>query len=237
MSLERAPGCPPAVEVERHSAGEAVAAKAHIEACAHCGAYVQELQAAAEAFLKQRPAELFLPQVARRAQTPAARPWLHWLSAGFGAVAVASLAAIVLPELLAPADDVRLKGASIEVFYKRGTSDPARVLDGASLEPGDTLRFRYRGEKKAQLALFERDASGAVTVFAPFGGAQSGERDRDEFFADAVAVDATLGTSTLYIVQSQTPFELAPVVEAIRAAREPSCRGCTVRTLHFEKVP
>ncbi|MHB8874524.1 MAG: hypothetical protein ACYC8T_12620 [Myxococcaceae bacterium] len=239
MSFQRGAACPPAVEVERHSAGESIdpSWRTHIEGCANCTSYARELTEAASVFLKARPAELFLRQVERRAQTHPKRPVLSWVLSGVGALALASLALVVAPKLLA-SDEVRFKGGDVEVYFKReGMAEAARVLEGARLEPGDTLRFRYRGLQSAHLAVIEQDRSGAVTVFAPFGGTHSVRLDSGQFSADAVTLDATTGPAKLFIIHGSKGFELAPLVDAVKRSGELGCDGCAVEVLHYEKLP
>jgi hypothetical protein len=237
VSFQRGAECPAAVEVERHSAGEQSPFRAHIESCSNCGAYVEELRAASVAFAKQRPAEMFLKQVARRKeQAPARRSWIFGL---VGAIAAASLAMVLVPELIATLDEgPRLKGGSVEVYFKRGDAEPVRLVEGATLKPDDVLRFRYRGAQPASLAIIEKDQNGTVTVFAPFGGTRSVVKNADEFLADAVAVDATPGAAALFIFGARSTFDLAHLIAAIRASQAPVCDSCSLQeVLHYKKVP
>ena len=230
MSFQRGSDCPAAVEVERHSVGEQVSGRAHIEGCSSCAAYVRQLQEASTAFAKQRPAELVLKQLeGRKARRPAVPRWL------FAALGALVALVVVVPRLIAPADGVRLKGGNVEVYFKRGAADPARLLDGARVKPGDALRFRYRGEQPAHLAVIERDEKGAVTVFAPFRGSDSVEAGPDEFLVDTVALDPTPGACKLFIVRAARRFDLAPLLKAISARQDPACDGCTVDVLRYEK--
>lgn len=239
MTFQRGAECPPAAEVERHAVGESVEEKwrSHIETCGSCGAYVKDVKGSSVAFVQQRPAELFMRQVERRQrQQPVRAAWLTWIFAGAGTLALASLALIVAPSLIAT-DEVRFKGGAVEVYVKRGLLDPQRLLDGATVKPGDTLRFRYRGEQAAHLAVIEQDGAGAVTVFAPFQGTHSVELKPEEFFADAVAVDDTAGAAKLYVIQRARRIELTSLVETIRGFGEPSCEGCVIELLRYEKTP
>lgn len=235
MSFQRGTECPPTVEVERHAAGEETKFRPHIDACAGCTAYVRELKEAAAAFNAQRPADLFMRQVDRRREAQGARrPFLSWILAGVGTVALASIALVVMQK---PPDDVRFKGGTVEIYVKRGLDEPVRLLDGATVKPGDTLRFRYRGAERAHLAVIEQDGAGAVTVFVPFGQEKSAELAPDEFAPGAVAIDETPGASTLYVVQRGKSFDLTPLVETIRSFNAPSCDGCSVETIRYGKTP
>lgn len=236
MSFERGAECPPAVEVERHSAGEETKWRGHIEGCANCTAYARELKDGSEAFIKQRTPELFMKQVERRAAQPAPRAaFWRWMPGIVGLLLAVPLSFLVV-SLSERGDEVRFKGGSVEVYFKRGLNEPSRLVDGEKLKPGDTLRFRYRGQESAHVAIIERDGAGSVTVFAPFDGSQTAELQPESFFPDAVAVDDTPGRSTLFIIKSARRVELQALVESARAFQDPRCDGCEVDVLHYEKL-
>ena len=181
--------------------------------------------------------KIFIGQLERRREvTPARGPTLSWLFAGAGALVMASVAILTLPQWYALQDGVRTKGGVVEVYSKRALANPIRVLEGAELKPGDTLRFRHRGEHRAHILVIEQDSAGSLTVFAPFGGAHSVVVSGDDFLPDAVALDRPLGKSSLITIHSATQFELAPLMEALRSPRQPQCQ-LHGGPFHFEKVP
>jgi hypothetical protein len=243
----RGPGCPPAATLEALSAGEDVPAadRAHADACPACAAQLDALRAAADAFVRARPADRFLRQLAAR-EAAAARP--AGLRRLFPALAVAvplAAAIALLPRLVDAPNGVALKGDGFRVAVARAAGGaPELAAADAVVRPGDALRFSYEADRDGHLLVLDLDGRGDASVLHPFGAAASaplaaGDRG---FLPGSVVLDDAPGPEVLVAVFSPRPVDAAPLLEALRrqAGRpEPSvsCDGCRVTTLRLRKGP
>jgi len=238
----RGPHCPPATVLEAMSAGEAPPEpiRTHIEGCASCRGQLEALTASRDAFLRARPAEIFLRQVDRRAAAAPRRRW--WVTAL--AACVPLLAVLVLVPRLTGEDGVRFKGEGFRVVASRSGGAPELLASDALVHPGDALRFAYESPEAGHLLVLELDGRGAASVFYPYGSDRSaplaaGQR---EFLPGSVVLDAAPGPEWLLAVFSPGPLEAAPLLDQLRAQAgraEPtlSCDGCRVSKLRLQKHP
>jgi len=230
----RSASCPPAVELERVSAGDDVpAVSAHVSTCEACRTYVERLTHESAAFVSARPAERFLSQLETRAKTPAPRP-----SRGLLVVSIASVAALLLVFLLprtpsGPA--VLFKGALVSISLKRG-DQVSSLRDGDVLREGDALRFSVKTEHAGHALVLNRDGQGKVTVVAPFNArAPQGVPEGTTVLDDSAVLDATKGEETFVTVFAPTPFDVASVVKQLEAGQPVTCSGCVVEVSTFDK--
>ncbi|HVE85417.1 MAG TPA: hypothetical protein VND93_21335 [Myxococcales bacterium] len=237
------PGCPDPFSLEALAAGEPApeSARAHVESgCAACAEHVASLRAARDAFLRARPAELFLGQLRRR-QASHRRRWSLSLFAA-AAVSVTAAAAAVLVVVRAPPDGVRAKGAHLKVVYRRADADPRPVTSASHVRPGDALRFWYAPPGPGYLAIFDVDGAGKITAFHPYGGEQAMQMPRAEpaWLPGSIILDAAPGPDTLVAVFQPRPFQLAPLAAALRehgpaGAEALGCGDCVVDVVRLEK--
>lgn len=247
----RGPECPPAAALEALSAGEEVggAVRAHAGRCPDCAGQLRALRAEAEAFVRARPPELFLRQLARREAAARERPPLFRRLLPVLALAVpAVLAVVFLPRVLHTGDrgEVRLKGPGFRVAVAHGGAGGTIDL-GASdavVRPGDALRFAYEAERDGHLLVLNLDGRGEASVLHPFGAGASAPlaAGRREFLPGSVVLDDAPGPELLVAVFSLRPLEAAPLLEELRrqAGRpEPalSCEGCEVTVLRLQRGP
>ncbi|MDP1916320.1 MAG: DUF4384 domain-containing protein [Myxococcales bacterium] len=230
----RSASCPPAVELERVSAGEDVpAVSAHVSTCEACRTYVERLTHESTAFVSARPAERFLSQLETRATTPAPKR-----SRGLLVVSLASVAALLLVLLLpripsGPA--VLFKGSLVSISLKRGDQVTA-LRDGDVLREGDALRFSVKSERAGHALVLNRDGQGKVTVVAPFNArAPQGVPEGTTVLDDSAVLDATRGKETFVTVFAPTPFDVASVVKQLEAGQPVTCTGCVVEVSTFDK--
>ncbi len=241
---ERGSSCPPAFEIEAVSAGEAANASvtAHLSSCAQCQAYLASLQESRKAFLAQRPPELFLKQVAQRAQRRPEGRLGRWLALGIPATAVAAALLLVVTK---PPDAIRFKGASFKVFLKReGMSEPGEVSADQRMRAGDSLRFSYQAPHDGYLLVLDLDSSGKATAFYPYGGAQSEpvKAGSPQLLSGTIVLDATPGPEWLLAVYSFEPLPAAPLLRQLEKQRGGTavsldCGSCRVDAVRLEKSP
>lgn len=236
----RASGCPASAELEAHAAGDEPRLAEHVTGCATCGPYVLALQEASAAFLRQRPPELFLKKLARRAEAPPPRPWWRWLAV-LGPVGAAVVLSFVLRTGPEQPDGVTLKGEPLRVFLKRGEAEPRALKADEVVRAGDSLRFSFDAPADGYLAVLELDGTEGVTVFFPFrGGAPAPVKQSQGLVPGAVVLDDKPGPEWLVGVWAPAPFDTAALATQLRgqATRDRlsvSCPGCVVSTLRLSK--
>lgn len=230
----RGPSCPPAVELERVSAGEEVpAVAAHLPTCEACRSSVERLTLESTAFVAARPADRFLNQLEARAKAPAPTR-----SRGRVVVAIASVAALLLVFVLlrpptAPA--VLFKGSLVSISLKRG-AQLMSLREGDVLREGDALRFSVKTERAGHALVLNRDGEGKVTVVAPFNATTpQGVSGGTTVLDDSAVLDATRGKETFVTVFAPTAFDVASVVKQLEAGQPVTCSGCVVEVSTFDK--
>ena len=255
-SPPRGPQCPPAALLEAMSAGEPAPApaEAHVKACAACSAHVAELASAREAFVRQKPADLFLKQLQRReaaaAAAPQRTPWQRFLPLLATVVPLALLTVVGVrvwnrDATVDPHDPggYELKGDRFKVTALREGAEPVQLEQDMPVRAGDRLRFAYVAPKDGYLLVLELDGAGQASVFHPFGAMLSAPHPgkSQDFVKGSVQLDATPGTSFLFAVFSEKPLEAAAMLNQLRAQAgetEPrvDCDGCRVERLRLRKV-
>jgi len=239
------PGCPDPFALEALASGEPAPepARAHLASgCAACAEHLASLRAARDAFLRARPAELFLGQLRRRQASASRRR--RWSLSLFAAAAVSATAAVTALVVVvgAPTGGVRSKGTHLRVVYRRGEADPSLVTSALHLKPGDALRFWYAPPAAGYLAIFDVDGAGKVTTFYPYGGEQALEVPRAEpaWLPGSMVLDAAPGPDLLVAVFRPRPFALAPLSAVLRergpaGAQALGCGDCVVDVVKLEK--
>ncbi len=203
--------------------GEETSAKEHLLACDRCQRELEEIQALHRTFTREVMPQT-LPGLRRR--VPRDSPWRRLLTP---AVWVPSLAGLVFAVALAPSLLQRLSGSDREpqysikggpafhVFAKR----QGRVLavkDGASLAPGDEIRFTVEPAGAAYLMIASIDGAGNATVYVPYGGSESLRLDRANRgeLPGSITLDAAPGPERVFALFSSKPLSSETVVPALR---------------------
>jgi hypothetical protein len=245
----RGPGCPPAATLEALSAGEPAdaATRAHVDACPRCAPQLAALREAHEAFLRARPADRFLGQLARREAAAAAPrtgvPWRR-LFPGLAVALPLLLLVLLYPDALSRRQDdaaVGFKGALTVVASRDGGGEVRTLGPDSPVRAGDALRFGYASPEAGHLLVLELDGRGEASVFHPFGGARSAPlaANQQALLPGAVELDDAPGPRWLVAVFSRAPLEAAPLLaqlrgQAGRARPELACEGCTVTPLRLQ---
>lgn len=234
----RSATCPSAQRLEAYFARESMPeVEAHLPSCGACAAYVKSLEDERAAFAVQFPTDALL---ARRPQASAPkRVWWPWALVG-----VAASLAMVFAVTRVKEDDVHLKGSAFSVVVlSPGETQPRAVVHGERLAAGDSLRFRYEAPAAGQLVVLDLDATGP-SVLVPVGASTPLSIEAGSVtLPGSIVLDAAVGPEWLVAVYSETPFELAALLEQLRRQRSTdssitlSCGPCRVETLRFVKGP
>jgi hypothetical protein len=164
------------------------------------------------------------------ARPPDARPVSRRRLVAYVAVP-AAVAAIVLAALIvgprtpspAPADGDRIKGLTPALAVYRRTAQGSETLaDGAVARPGDLLRVGYRAAGKPYGLILSIDGRGAVTVHLPphADRAAALKRDATVLLDEAYELDDAPELERFYFITGDTPFAVAPIVDAARTAAD-----------------
>jgi hypothetical protein len=203
-------------------------AKAHLSECGECKARLTEAEADKARF-EQFIFPRTLPKVEERAKGVGAG-WLSgWrqrlgLYGALGAVAAALLAVVVLPGLLNDDPYIGIKGGlapTFEVVASRDDAGQFRVTPGMALRPGDRLRFVIEPAGARYLLIASRDGQGNVTVYYPYGGAESAEiRSGKQELPGSIELDEVAGRERLVALFSNQPLRADQVAAALKAGLE-----------------
>ncbi len=144
------------------SAGEAAAARAHLEACAACATREAELRMARRAFEASFSPDQLAAQTLSRPS--GGSPWA-WV----GALAAVAALVLVAVNLRAPAPETRVKGAAeaVELFVLRG----GEPVSATAVAPGSTLRLRFDPGGRAFARFLWADADGGLGALSPLSAA------------------------------------------------------------------
>lgn len=233
MTPKRGEGCPPARTLEAFAVGDARDALAHVSTCAACTASVEAVRAESSASLRQRPTELFLAQLDRRAATSPPR-WRFWphLAGALGVVAAAVVVFVVTNSTV----DVTLKGGAFHVLRRTGTGSEA-LATGAQVKPGDVLGLGYDAQTNGFLFIAQLDGTEATA--ARFDGPVTAG---PVTVPGAIELDAARGPEWFVAVFSSSRLDGPALLEQLagqsqRPRLEVRCDGCQVSAVRLEKRP
>jgi hypothetical protein len=219
----RGPACISSYALDRMRLGElggtreGDALSAHLRTCSHCRDRLDELAAVrAPALDVQR---LTSAGKASPARAMPARPW-RWRLASLGGLFLCTATAVVL--LLAPwrGDRERSKGGGWQLgpIVQHPSGRVERVSAGATLAPGDRLRFEVVAPHDAFVSVVSLDARGQVTAFVPAQGkALPIKAGRRRLLVGAVLLDDALGPERLLLAACAQEIAVADVVASARA--------------------
>ena len=166
-------GHPSWFELETLHVGDAPRPRAeelrrHVEVCASCRAYLDELEGARRAFRRRQDPEQFAARVRRAAEEPPRPSWwtrwrFVWVPATAALLAVAGIG--LWPTT--PPGRVRTRGTlQATVLLERG-GVVSRVEGGALVSPGDTVRFKLDTTQGCHLTVVFLDEHGSVDWLVP----------------------------------------------------------------------
>ena len=233
----RGPGCPPRLHLEQASAGDWLpGVQQHVEGCEACTVEVKSLQAMTADFLAARPVERFVQQVEAREAAAPRRARSPFAVFAF-ATAMSGLILFTLAALLGgdPSSGVTLKGGGLaHITLKRGDAVTTLAKD-ARLAPGDALRFSVVTQREGYAVVLERDATGKVTVVAPFGVKEpKAVNAGTNVLPDSAVLDDVRGRETFITLVSERPFDVQQAVTAYEQQRAFEC-DCVVEVSTFDK--
>ena len=176
---------------------------------------LESLRQDSAAFLAAHPPG---PMVARFEEHRRVRRRRWWIGLLVPAVVLGGAAAVVFvftTQVLPPIDhhDIRLA-----VFAASSSGGAATPMEVATT--GDAVRFLLRGSDMGYIAVLGRDANGDVHVYAPKDGPSAVRYDpKQPMLPEVAQLSKGSGREEIIGLFSPKPFELAPVVDALRARR------------------
>lgn len=220
------------LELERSLAGDLPPDRARAlerEATDADRARLDELRAEHQAYLGAIDVDAEVRRIEQRAARIKPEPrvaWWRWMVGG-GILVAAAAAALVFVRPGKPApDDREIKGGDISLIIHT----PSRQLaSGDTVAPGERIRFEINAGRPGHVAIVGVDASGAQTVYVPYGGTAAASFDPGaRVLPGAIQLDAAPGDETFYALYSEQPFAITP---GIATAPPPQLRVAKV-TLH-----
>lgn len=215
---------PRQLDLERLSAGEPVAASAHVDGCAQCQAVVAELRDASRAFVVRRPARVLHEVAAQRTSTW----WRGWWPVGL--LALAAAAVLITRPPLEP--EVRFKGAGLSLFVTR-ESTTAPLAPGQSVRAGDQLTFSYQAITQGVLLVLEVERGKGPVVLA-----SSPPLAANETFRAPQAFELDDTTADEWVVAIFSPHPVTPDLLVLPVGELPrvQCPDCQVEVRRLERA-
>lgn len=164
-----------------------------------------------------------------RASRSRSRTRAVWLLPAMGVIL---LAVAVSPSWLRPwssqprpeapgASVDRRKGADLSLLVYRSTGEGVeRLTDDDVARAGDVVRLGYRVANPAYGAIVSIDGRGAVTRHLPEEGSRAVrlEPGATALLGGAFELDDAPAVERFFLIASPEPFDLGPVIDALRAA-------------------
>jgi hypothetical protein len=236
----RGEACMSDLALERLLAGDLAGAGrnavlVHLAACAACAARLDRLERSNERFVRDAPVAPMVDAIARgiAGSVPwSARPRRRAVAAGVVAAVVGIAAAIALfprtgERAAAPAPERKKGGVAagdgdltLELIARHADGRVARIASGASLTPGEAVRFHIASSRAGHLAIVGIDAVQVVTPYAPAAGAGGliAVTPGEHLLAGSIILDDTLGVERIVAVRCDEPVPIRDVVAAARRA-------------------
>jgi hypothetical protein len=215
LDRRRAPVCLSDLALDRLRLGEfegsaeGARAAGHLRTCIDCRGRLAELKAVVA------PTDDF-----SSVPSPSACAHHRWLRPMAWSVPVLAAAAIALLLPWWHEDGGRTKGGGwqLGVIAQYPNGQVAGVFPGATLAPGDRLRFEVSAPKRGYVAVISADAAGAVMPFAPAWNDTVEVPAGRHLLDGAVRLDDSIGAERLLLVACDHPMAVTDVVAAARAA-------------------
>ena len=218
--------------------------RAHIQACAHCQAHIEQLRS--NELLPSWTRELELHSGAHRVRLLRTRStrWLGHAALGLAAAAAVLLMVIRRQETLDTVPDrspdqvayTTLRGApSVGLYVKRGPR--VQLWDGRMpIAPGDRLRLKVVPEGFTHVAVFSRSDAPEAESRAQLLLSQPITPDGETLLPRAWQVDDSPGAEVLVVVLGRQPLSTHDLVHAERAVEQPeTAPALWTRTLRLTK--
>jgi hypothetical protein len=160
-------------------------------------------------------------------RTRSERRWVLPLALTAAAATIAFTVPVILPRagrtggdaVATSSGDDRVKGLRPSLLVYRRTDRGSETLaDGASVHPGDVVRLGYAPADRTHGVILSIDTRGTVTVHLPTAGNQAAvlAHERVNLLDTAFELDDVPGWERFYFIASDTVFEVAPIVDAVR---------------------
>ena len=171
------------------------------------------------------------------------RPLAWVLPIAVGAAAVTVAVTIRTGNRAMPVVE-RLKGTDessrpLLMLYRRTAESSERLADGGVARAGDVIRVGYRAAGRRYGAIVSIDGRGTVTMHLPSVGTRSVALGHDAtvLLDRAYELDDAPKWERFYFIAGESPFDLGPVLEAVRAAtpRLALLRGLDQSTFTLQK--
>jgi hypothetical protein len=161
-----------------------------------------------------------------RAHPAPRRHLVAYIAVPAAVVAAAWAAFIIVPRTetgVAPGGEQgdRIKGLTPALaVYRRTPQGSETLADGAVAHAGDLLRVGYRAAGKPYGVILSIDGRGSVTVHLPPNADRAAalKRDSTVLLDQSYELDDAPQWERFYFVTGDTPFAVAPIVEAARTA-------------------
>jgi hypothetical protein len=188
---------------------------------------LEELERSNLEILEQYPAERMSRRIQSKLdpQPPTTNIFQSWPMKAFVGAAALVLLVLLLPhdfDSVRPGETTsteRLKGQEPHLKLFRKTPDGSEGLeDGARVVAGDIIRIAYLAAGHPYGLIVSVDGKGAVTLHVPHQGSRSVRLENDgEVLLDfALELDDAPRWERFFFVTCDTPFDVAPVLEAAR---------------------
>jgi hypothetical protein len=118
-----------------------------------------------------------------------------------------------------PAERIKGMRPALALFRKSERGSEA-LADGDVARPGDLVRVGYRAAGRAYGVILSIDGRGAVTLHLPAAGGRAAALDPGDtvLLGHSYELDDAPRAERFFLVTSDAPFDVAPVVDAARAA-------------------
>lgn len=183
---------------------------------------LEALEESDEEIARAFPAAVLAQRVRARLPVPGQREGRWRLALGLAAAAALVFVALAIPRGRldpAPGED-RIKGQPALTVYRRTASGSETLANGSVARAGDLLRLGYIGAGRAYGVILSIDGRGVVTLHLPPNGDRAAPlvRGRATLLDQAYELDDAPGWERFYFVTGETPFLVAPVMDAARKA-------------------
>ena len=229
-------------------AAEAARVRARLEARGET-ARLAALELSDKEILQAHPPAAVAGEVHRRARLPETRrPAMTWRSAVFSGVALSAAAMAVLFALtrsprqttagLEEPEITTIKGLEPRLaIYRQQDKRAERLADGATARPGQVLQLAYVVAGRGYGLIASVDARHTVTLHLPESAGQAVRLQSGKEIAlpRAFELDATPGFERFVFVTSDSPFDSAAVVAALRPNGPPLPTALTMTALTIRK--
>lgn len=191
-------------------------------------ARLEALERSDDEIAREYPPGWLVERIRARVPAPARRS-IGWRVPVGVAAAIVLLILAIPGTWIAPARDTgepgvredRIKGLRPALtIYRRTDAGSETLADGSVARAGDLLRLGYVGAGRSYGVILSVDGRGVVTLHLPPDGDRAAPLARGPatLLDRAYELDDAPGWERFYFITGETPFAVAPVVEAARKA-------------------